>query len=72
MEHKININNMASVKLTEYGLIRLRYSPTGPFKYNSDTKILKIELWDLMHIFGESMYMGCPQVFENNEIVITP
>lgn len=67
----VNINDMASVKLTDYGLIRLGYDANGPHHYNYDTKILKIELWDLMKIFSDAMYMGCPQLFEKNEITIT-
>jgi hypothetical protein len=42
------------------------------FHFDKNTKTLKTELWDLMNIFGEQMYMGAKQVFENNNIEIMP
>jgi len=77
---KINMNQQVKVVLNPYGkeiLLKhyLAHLPPDMAKdvYNRD--ILKSEslytLWELMQIFGQSLYMGNPKIpFENNEIEI--
>lgn len=66
-----NINAMVEVKLTEHGkTILLNYYP-DLLSYNSrlENDIYRTELWSIMQIFGESMYMGNNSLpFVNNEI----
>ncbi len=75
---EINVNMMAKVKLTEYGKQLLDnyrtnlenkygYSIEHIFIYNRDG-IYETMLWELMNIFGEYMYNGSKQIFENNLI----
>lgn len=66
---KFNINNIASVTLTEKGKViylSKRYTDR-PLKGG---KVLKTELWYIMNIFGEYVHMGADPVFENNIIDI--
>lgn len=85
-EESININRIASVTLTESGakvvnehienddIIRClskdqiktlfgqnKFKPGGTYKS---------ALWDIMNIFGKSMYMGCDVPFYHNEITL--
>lgn len=70
----MNINTLVKVRLTEYGVdVMEKKNPVAmAFHFDKNTKTLKTELWDLMNIFGEQMYMGAKQVFENNNIEIMP
>jgi hypothetical protein len=74
----ININNLATVKLTSYGFKVYRDYFT---LFNSEhytyflSKVdenlnFTSELWDIMNIFGSKIYNGSEQVFERNEIII--
>lgn len=83
-EESINVNRLARVVLTETGAkvvndhikndetIRLLSEDQiktlfGQNKFKSgDT--YKSALWDIMNIFGKSMYMGCDVPFAKNEI----
>jgi hypothetical protein len=83
-EESINVNRLARVVLTETGAkvvndhikndetIRLLSEDQikalfGQNKFKSgDT--YKSSLWDIMNIFGKSMYMGCDVPFAKNEI----
>jgi hypothetical protein len=83
-EESINVNRLARVVLTESGAkvvndhikndetIRLLSEDQiktlfGQNKFKSgDT--YKSALWDIMNIFGKSMYMGCDVPFAKNEI----
>ena len=66
---KVNINDRCRVKPTELGWKILAekcpyYKLCMGFK---DDGYFTTELWDLMSIFGEHMYMGAAkQVFEKN------
>ena len=82
----LNVNRIARVTLTEAGAkIINNYLKTddviqhltkdqiktlfGRTEFNAgDT--YKSALWDIMHIFGKHMYMGCNIPFVNNEIVL--
>jgi hypothetical protein len=85
-EESINVNRLARVVLTETGAkvvndhikndetIRLLSEDQiktlfGQNKFKSgDT--YKSSLWDIMNIFGKSMYMGCDVPFYHNEITL--
>lgn len=68
----MNINDLVRVKLTEYGVEHLKTKDPVALEYHFDkeTKMLETEMWNLMYIFGDEMYMGAKQVFENNNIEI--
>ena len=68
---KININNMCSVKLTESGMEWLRKNSHVDYMYsfNKETQVLTTELWRVMYVFGEMLFMSQMNIpFENNEI----
>ena len=73
---KININQTCRVVLTPYGenIMRDRgmgWMFTHESIWNPVSKVLKTQLWDLMQIFGNCLYMGNPKIpFEHNEIEI--
>jgi hypothetical protein len=69
---KININDYTRVRLTSHGeKILKKESGNGfNFNYSTRTKILEIELWSIMEIFGPHIYHGSDQCFESNEITI--
>lgn len=72
---KLNVNAWCQVKLTKYGLEIINKSCPAvlesSFKFNEKTNEYKDELWSLMNIFGEHMWMGNRNTpFENNEIKI--
>jgi hypothetical protein len=68
----MNINDQVKVKLTFDGELIFKRENSYAFKwnYNSTTKELKTELWDLMNTFGKSLTMGSTQYFVNNEIEV--
>lgn len=68
----VNLNDMATVELTQDGKAVLRKSTRSYLikKVNKDKGTLTIELWCLMSIFGDAIYMGGPQLFTNNLITI--
>ena len=69
----MNINDYVSVKLTPDGeeILKTKRYSSYIFNYDKETKILNIELWELMGTYGEYMYMGCQkQVFVKNEITV--
>lgn len=70
----MNINNLVRVKLTEHGIATMimKNPPAMEYHFDKDTKILETELWDIMNIFGDQMYLGAKQVFANNNIEIIP
>ena len=77
MEYKFNINQKVKVKLTDYGkkildtyFAELNISPMHYTLYKVDKSgYITFQMWDLMSIFGEHIYMGAPICFENNEII---
>ena len=70
----MNINNLVRVKLTEHGIANMiMKNPTAmEYHFDKDTKILETELWDIMNIFGDQMYLGAKQVSADNNIEIIP
>ena len=85
-EESININRFARVVLTESGakvvnehienddIIRHLSKDQiktllGQNKFKSGD-IYKSSLWDIMNIFGKSMYMGCDIPFYHNELTL--
>ena len=73
MKLNININDIAQVKLTSYGLTILNnhYNHLGLKPTGLNENILETSVWDLMYLFGRHLYIGATQmVFENNEIKI--
>lgn len=79
-EIDMNINDMVEVTLTEHGKkildghIRDLENKLGIdckilFKYDEHGKF-SASLWELMNLFGEHIYNGAKQVFENNEIMV--
>ena len=71
----INLNRYVKVKLTDYGLGIHKYTKLyDPQTYRppiiDEQGYTKFQLWDLMNIFGDVMYLGNPNVpFEGNEII---
>lgn len=70
MTCRANLNDIAIVVLTDKGLQALKEDKVGQnlLQYNTDGRILETQLWILMQIFGDRIYMGSPQYFVNNEI----
>jgi hypothetical protein len=69
---KININDYARVRLTSHGeeILKKECDVAHEYHYNPHTKILEIELWSIMEIFGPHIWHGSDQCFEHNEITI--
>jgi len=69
---KCNMNVKVYVKLTDKGhsILRDHYKNLSfipePNKYDGYSEF---QLWELMSIFGNSLYNGCDIPFQNNEIV---
>ena len=77
--NKFNINDMATVELTPYGVDILGNHYEKYWQrdmetisgFNNTSCIYTTELWNLMQIFGECLYMGNPAIpFVSNEITI--
>lgn len=83
-EESINVNRIARVILTESGakVVNEHIENDDTIRYLSKDQIkilfgqnkfksgdtYKSSLWDIMNIFGKSMYMGCDVPFAKNEI----
>jgi len=68
---KINLNQRANVVLTEKG----REVLAGAEQYNihvTQEGKVRVELWLLMHVFGEHLFNGCDMPFVDAEIVLEP
>lgn len=68
---KCNTNIPVHVKLTEKGkeLLNAYYNKYGFSKEVSFDGYYTFQLWEVMQIFGQHIYIGCTVPFENNEIV---
>lgn len=68
----VNISDTVEVVLTDAGLQALKDDFIGEtlLQYNVEGRTLKTELWQLMQVFGDRIYMGGPQYFVNNEITL--
>lgn len=68
MKIEININQKVKVNLTEYGKEKLnQYFEENNIKRFA-TDVYETQLWNLMQIFGDEMFNGSKQCFENNII----
>jgi len=69
---KINVNDLVTVYLTEAGERTYRaHFGTWPDRIKiGEDKSVTTELWDLMVIFGNTLYNGCQIPFKNNDIEI--
>lgn len=74
---EFNINEYVEVQLTSQGLEALKnyylsfgLDPTNHCRVKHDNW-MKIQLWELMNIFGPYMYNGNPDtMFTSNQIII--
>jgi hypothetical protein len=71
---KININQQATAKLTHDGVKVLRHECVSPSLagFDAQSNTIRLELWRLMQIFGESLYCGGPVMFEGCVIEVEP
>jgi translation initiation factor IF-1 len=67
---KINWNDIVTVKLTEHGwdVWRTHYQSQNislpkHVKAREHGDIVTMELWEVAHIFGDSLYNGCQMPF---------
>lgn len=71
---KVNMNAQVQVVLTKYGAETLnkhysQFDTFGSYQNLNEGDAYKTELWQIMQIFGEGIYMGMPQApFEGNVI----
>ena len=73
MKISININDSVKVKLTDKGKEILGQPKNSYYKthrYNDNTSVLSVSIWELMEIFGEHLYNGCTIPFAHNEIIL--
>ena len=84
MEITINVNYGASVVLTENGANAInKYIEEEAYFLTDEQKVhvfgrahfekgdsFNGMLWDLMHIFGKSLYHGCEALFLGNKITL--
>jgi hypothetical protein len=82
---QINVNDEATVKLTDHGLeILMNYASNtaitcsmtitavlNTMHYNPAARTITVGLWDLMQVFGSHHFMGCRPCFEGNAINIS-
>jgi len=69
---KININCDCQVELTAYGIEIMQKNDhiMTEYNFNPSTHVVSTQLWCLMNTFGEVMYNGGRQVFEESNIHI--
>jgi hypothetical protein len=66
----ININDTVKVKLTEHGVNFVTRSKERGYLLKEGNNEMTIELWHLMQVFGDAMYMGGDQLFINNIVTL--
>ena len=80
----VNINDMCRVILTDHGakVLNAHYRKLEQemLVYNLQQKVIRpdmhkgqildMQLWELMQIFGEHLFVGAEPVFENNKLLI--
>lgn len=77
---KVNMNNTCKVELTEYGSAVIKKYVDRMYTANLIATFYKsrfdeenrftTSLWDLMNIFGDSIYLGGETPFKDNVIEI--
>lgn len=67
---EFNINGNVHVTLTDRGVEVMKKKNPNMFEFHFDPKTNEVDeqLWVIMNTFGEEMYMGFDNVFENNTI----
>ena len=65
-----NVNHNVRVRLTDYGRKILANDPMGPYPYTEVDGWSTFQLWRLMELFGQYMFMGSPPVPFETEIMI--
>lgn len=72
---KININDTIKFRLTPHGeaiwqaYLRAHDLHIPPFPTDSCGRV-EMQLWEVMHIFGPSLYMGSEQIIVDNEVIV--
>lgn len=66
----MNINDMVRVRLTEHGVNFVTRYKENRYLLKNGSNEMTTELWHLMQIFGDAMYMGGDQFFINNTITL--
>jgi hypothetical protein len=68
---KHNINDQATVELTDEGLeYMIKATNVNFYHQKIKGKIYTSELWDIMATFGPYIYQGGPQLLKDNIILI--
>lgn len=67
---RININEMVRVKLTEDGVNFIKRNKYDRHLLMPGSTEITVELWRLMRLFGDAIYMTGPQFFEKNNITL--
>lgn len=74
---EININERVKVNLTEYGKkiysehYEQFWSANSIYRPEKLPDMLETELWNLMQIFGDCLFMGNPEIpFVDNKIIL--
>ena len=74
MKLSLNINEKASVTLTEYGEKLLINASGGVYyntwNYDTLTCIFTAPIWTIMLVFGDKMYVGNQQIFKDNLVTV--
>jgi hypothetical protein len=71
-----NVNVICKIVLTKYGYNIVKRSPSDHLLkdanwYDEKTRTLKMQLWCIMAMFGDCLWMGNNNIpFEKNEITI--
>lgn len=68
---KCNLNIPIHVKLTEKGkeILDDYYGKCGYPKEPEYDEYYEFQMWEMIQIFGQHIYLGCAVPFESNEIV---
>lgn len=70
-EIPFNVNSWVKVKLTPKGKEILNTTKKFPTALPVDEQgYCKFQLWVFMQYFGDSIYLGCPDMFDTNIILI--
>jgi hypothetical protein len=65
-----NINDNVKFRLTEYGKSVLYENDRASFYKPDDDGYYDMQIWVVMQIFGEKMYVGNNEIFIENKIDI--
>ena len=68
MKAEININEYVHCELTDYGMEAIQQRGYKPEIIKDN--LIKIQLWELMHQLGDSIFNGSEQSIYMNKITI--